>query len=102
MTCRFCAKDTPARNVFIGVSAPAAAVTASPANCVLDLYVVMRAAGMRALERVRKTPRSAPGAANTTPGTVSEAVTGRKMGANGSFVLGLGILVPYFFTLGKQ
>jgi hypothetical protein len=60
MTCGFCAKDTPVGRVFIGVERAGGSRDCICCDCVLDLYVVMTAAGMRPLERVRKRSRSAP------------------------------------------
>jgi hypothetical protein len=60
MTCGFCANDKPVGRVFIGVERDASVRDCICCNCVLDLYVVMTEVGMRPLERVRKTPHSAP------------------------------------------
>jgi hypothetical protein len=62
MTCGFCAKDTRVGHVFIGVERAGGSHDCICCECVLDLYVVMTSVGMRPLERVRKPPRSAPGA----------------------------------------
>jgi hypothetical protein len=56
MRCGFCAKDMPAGRVFIGVESAGGRRDCICCDCVLDLYVVMTAVGMRPPERVRKRP----------------------------------------------